>query len=120
MTDDNQQMAQLRLAAFVTQVAREKRAWGLKNAVGLATWKFDDSDESMVPFWSDTERATSCAKANFPGYQVFSVSRDDFLKHYLPALDKQGIRVGVNLSEEMAGLDVTAGQLVQALTEGPA
>jgi hypothetical protein len=98
---------------FLTLVSQDKPVWGLRNAGGgLATWRFDESGEALIPFWSGKEKAGLCAQANFPDYQVFEMTAQYFTESVLPQLKQQGILVGVNLSDKMGGIDLSAADLI--------
>jgi hypothetical protein len=96
-------------------VSKGGDVWGLKNDVGLATWKFDEAGGTLVPFWSDEASAKRVGAANFPGYKAFRIKSSDFLGHYLPGMQKQKILVGVQFSADMTGIDMEAADLSRSL-----
>ncbi|GEM_PF-2909556 len=105
-----------RASIFLTLVSKNGPVWGLRNeAGGLATWKYDESEETLIPFWSDEEGARSCAEATFPDYRVFEMSARAFTETILPQLEEKGILVGVNLSEKMGGVDLPAPDLLDEI-----
>jgi hypothetical protein len=113
MSPDASGEAKERATLFLSLVAQQKPVWGLRNeAGGLATWKFDESEETCIPFWSDRGKAEACATANFPDYAPFEMSVSYFTDSVLPMLEKQGILVGVNFSDQMGGIDLPAADLI--------
>ncbi|MHC4599513.1 MAG: DUF2750 domain-containing protein [Planctomycetota bacterium] len=113
MSPDASGDAKKRASHFLTLVAENKPVWGLRNeAGGLATWRFEESGEALIPFWSDKENADLCGRANFPDYQVFELTAQYFTDSVLPQLKGQGILVGVNLSDQMGGMDLPAADLI--------
>ena len=75
MSADASGDAKERANLFLSLVAQNQPVWGLRNeAGGLATWKYDESEETLIPFWSDKAKAEACAVANFPDYSPFEMS----------------------------------------------
>jgi hypothetical protein len=111
--------AKERASIFLTAVTQKLPVFGLRNdGGGLATWRFDDSGETLIPFWSDKETAGKCAETNFPDYQVFEMTSQYFTESVLPQLQTQNILVGVNLSDKMGGVDLPANDLLQEIKGG--
>ena len=113
MTAEPSSEAKEQASLFLTLVIQGKPVWGLRNeGGGLATWKFDDSDETLIPFWTDRDKAELCARAHFEDYLAFEMEADYFTGSVLPQLEQQGILVGVNLSDRMGGMDLPASDLL--------
>jgi hypothetical protein len=113
MSPDAPSNAKERASLFLTQVTRSRTVWGLRNkAGGLATWAFEESEETLIPFWSGKEEARLCAEVSFPDYTAFEMSVEYFTGSVLPQLAKKGILVGVNLSDKMGGVDLPAADLI--------
>ena len=113
MSSDASGEAKERASIFLTLVAQDKPVYGLRNpGGGLATWKFEESEETLIPFWTDEETAIACAQANFPENNSFEMKAAYFTGSLLPMLEKQGILVGVNLSDQMGGIDLSASDLI--------
>ncbi|MHC4780742.1 MAG: DUF2750 domain-containing protein [Planctomycetota bacterium] len=116
MNSDASGEAKERASHFLTLVSQDKPVWGLKNdSGGLATWKYDESDEKLIPFWSDRGQAEACAQVNFPDYEIFEMAAKYFAESILPLLEKQGILVGINLSDQMGGIDMPAAGLISEI-----
>ena len=113
MGEDSRKDAKSRADQFVKAVSGGADVWGLKNDVGLATWKFEDAGGTLVPFWSDEASAKQAAVAKFPGYKPFRIKNSDFVGHYLSGMQKQKILVGVQFSADMTGIDMEAAELTQ-------
>ncbi len=102
-----------RASLFLVQVTHGGTVWGLRNeAGGLATWSYDESGETLIPFWSGKDEARICGEANFPAYKAFEMTLEYFTGSVLPQLAKKGILVGVNLSDKMGGVDLPAENLI--------
>ncbi|MHC5036631.1 MAG: DUF2750 domain-containing protein [Planctomycetota bacterium] len=113
MNPDASTEAKARASHFLTLVTQNRPVWGLRNeGGGLATWRFEDSQERLIPFWSEEEKAQLCGEANFPDYKPFELSAKYFTESVLPQLQKEGILVGVNLSDQMGGIDLPAADLI--------
>lgn len=117
MKGDTLNNAEWRFKNFLSETFKQKCVWGLKNNVGLATWKYEENIEAIVPFWSDEKSAQVCAESDFPGYTPFKIALDAFVAHYLPALEKQKIRAGVNFTTGMTGIDMPAVELSRKIKE---
>ena len=79
MSDDQSADAKHQASLFLTTVTDKRPVWGLRNeSGGLATWQFDDSGESLIPFWSEKAKAEQCAAENFPSYEPFELSAKYF------------------------------------------
>ena len=94
-------------AAFYREVARERRVWSLRDSGGFPAPQ-GDGGRSM-PFWSSRRRVETIIKnvAAYHGFEPYEIPLDDFLKCWLPGLDRDGVRVGVNWSGTRAiGYDV--------------
>lgn len=63
----------------------------------------DDDAKLVMPFWSDAAIAEASAVDDWSDYQVIGVYFDDWLEHWLPGLEEDGLLVGV---------DWTAGDLI--------
>lgn len=69
-----------------------------------------------MPFWSIHEGAQACAKVSFPGYRPVPLSAEEFLDDWLPDLQERGLWVGVNITDTLAGIDVTPEGLRREVT----
>ena len=94
-------------AAFYSEVVQERRVWSLRDSGGIPAPQ-GDGGRSM-PFWSSRQRVETIIKnvSAYAGFEPFDIPLDDFLKHWLPGLERDGIKVGVNWSGTRAlGFDV--------------
>ena len=71
-----------------------------------------------MPFWSSRKRVETII-ANVPaylGFEPFQIPLDEFLGRWLPGLERDGLKVGVNWSGNRAvGYDVEPGNVRAAL-----
>lgn len=113
MTDTSPESAELQYQAFVEAIRTRQDVWALRAAEGLATWNSGEEGEpGTVPFWSAREQAEACAAKRFSGYSVFSISADEFTREYLLAIQEQGLFIGANMTDTMAGIDVRVDKLL--------
>jgi hypothetical protein len=117
MSEDSQQNAEVRFLEFLTQVRAGGPLWGLRNEVGLATWRYEEGEDAVVPFFSGEGAARLCGEENFSGYRPFRIPARDFLDSYLPALGKQSLGVSINPTPLMTGIDMPADALAQKIGE---
>jgi hypothetical protein len=84
-------------AAFRREVPQEGRVWAIRDARGFPAPMDADGSRAM-PFWSKPTRARRVVD-QVPGYGDFDVVEIPFgewLERWLPGLEHDGVRVGVN------------------------
>lgn len=89
-------------AAFYRDVSRDGRLWTIKDDGGFPA-PVTPSGRAM-PFWSSRSRAERIVAA-VPAYKSFvvvEVTWDEFRDRWLPGLERDGLRVGVNWSGSKA------------------
>jgi hypothetical protein len=94
-------------AAFYREVALERRVWSLRDSGGIPAPR-GDGGRSM-PFWSSRRRVETIIKnvAAYHGFEPFEIPLADFLQRWLPGLERDGLKVGVNWNGTRAiGYDV--------------
>lgn len=86
-------------AAFYTEAKIEAAVWTLRDANGIPAPKNADGERAM-PFWSKESRALK-VRDGVPAYRGFETQRvplDELRARWLPGLEKDGLRVGLNWS----------------------
>lgn len=95
-------------SAFYREAVREGSVWTIRDAGGYPA-PLNASGERAQPFWSLRTRA-ELVIAHVPAYAGFEVEEiavSAFRERWLPGLERDGIRVGLNWSGEFAtGYDV--------------
>lgn len=103
--------------AFYRGVVESRAVWTLRDAGGFPT-PHGDGGRSM-PFWSSRSRVERII-ANVPAYssfEPFEISLDDFLARWLPGLERDGLKFGLNWSGERAvGYDVEPSRVAEAIS----
>lgn len=99
--------------AFYAEAVREGSVWGVRDAEGFPAPLTPDGCRAM-PFWSLRTRAEKVI-ATVPAYESFvavELPLAEFRSRWLPGLERDGIRVGVNWSGTAAtGYDLVAGDV---------
>jgi hypothetical protein len=113
-------------SSFYKDVARNRRLWAIKDEDGFPAPKSDEG--RAMPFWSTRSRVERVI-AKVPAYAGFSpieLTWEDFKGHWLPGLERDGLRVGVNWSGPRAtGYDLLPSEVernveywIEALSAG--
>jgi hypothetical protein len=104
-------------AAFYRDVARNLRVWTIRDAQGFPAPKTQDEARAQ-PFWSSLARAERVV-STVPAYKGFvpvEISWLEFREKWLPALERDGLRVGLNWSGPRAiGYDREPGGVRQSV-----
>lgn len=104
-------------AAFYTEAVREGSVWSIRDDGGFPAPMGPEGHRAM-PFWSLRTRADR-AVATVPAYAGFEpaeIPLEDFRSRWLPGLEHDGLRVGVNWSGERAtGYDIAAPEVKENL-----
>lgn len=104
-------------SAFYVDAARSGAIWTLRDAGGYPAPKNRDGVRTQ-PFWSSRSRAEKIVATvpAYAGFEVVEVSLASFLDKWLPSLEADGLRVGVNWSGPRAtGYDIDAVSIKTAL-----
>ncbi len=85
--------------AFYRDVARTHTLWTIRDAGGYPAPKTSDGTRAQ-PFWSTLSRAQRTI-ATVPAYRGFvpvEISWAEFVERWLPELERDGMKVGLNWS----------------------
>lgn len=95
--------------SFYKEVLEHSAVWGVRDADGFPAP--DTAEGRAMPFWSLRSRAEGIV-AKVPAYQDFEVVElplDEWRSRWLPGLQRDGVRVGLNWSGATAtGFDLPA------------
>ena len=104
-------------AAFYTEAVREGSVWGVRDDGGFPS-PMTPAGYRAMPFWSLRTRAERVI-GSVPAYREFfpvEVPLEAFRSRWLPGLERDGLRVGLNWSgEDATGYDLTAPEVEQNL-----
>lgn len=103
---------------FIAQILESEEVWGLNSKDGwayCASNEYEDTD--VLPFWSDRSAAEKHVKGDWRAHKPEPISLDDFIDIWLRGMDEDGALVGPNWSNDLAGLEVEPGDVVEKLTE---
>jgi hypothetical protein len=110
--------AAIHAAAFIKELINNKSVWTVRDEVGFPAPK-NPSGERAQPFWSSLSRVQLIIK-NVPAYSKFTpyeINLDDFMTKWLPGLNKDGIKVGVNWSGQRAtGYDLSPEDVIKRVS----
>lgn len=98
--------------AFYREVARHGTVWGIRDGQGYPAPQTPEG--RAMPFWSSLARVERVI-ASVPAYRGFTpvaLMWDDFRDTWLPKLEEDGLRVGVNWTGARAtGYDLTPAEV---------
>jgi len=101
---------------FYREATSEGRVWTVRDAAGFPAPQGDGG--RAMPFWSSRERVERVI-ARVPAYQAFDPFDMDlaaFTSRWLPGLDRDGLKVGLNWSGDRAlGYDVEPNSVLAGL-----
>lgn len=110
-------VAGINAADFYREVTSNGRVWTIRDAGGFPAPQGDG--RRAMPFWSSRERVERVI-ARVPAYRAFDPFEIDlaaFIGRWLPGLERDGLKVGVNWSGDRAmGYDVEPNTVLAALT----
>ena len=102
--------------AFYSEAVEGLAVWGIRDAGGFPAPETPEG--RAMPFWSLRSRAERIV-AGVPAYSDFEVVRlslDEWRGRWLPGLQRDGIRVGLNWSGDRAtGFDLPAEDVERSL-----
>jgi hypothetical protein len=101
---------------FYRDAAKSRAVWTLRDGGGYPAPKNREGVRAQ-PFWSSRARADRIVSTvpAYAGFDVIEVPLDAFIEEWLPSLDENGFRVGVNWSGPRAGYDIEPGSVKTAL-----
>lgn len=109
-------VAGINAADFYREAASEGRVWTIRDSEGFPAPQGDGG--RAMPFWSSRERVERVI-ARVPAFRVFDPFEIDlaaFIGRWLPGLDRDGLKVGLNWSGDRAmGYDVEPKSVLAAL-----
>ena len=104
---------------FVGRVLESREVWGLRSPEG--GWAVSPSHEvegrSVIVFWSDEAYAARHIKEEWRDYSPAAISLDDFIDSWLRGMHQDGVYVGPNWDAHLCGLECSAVDVAQKLTE---
>ncbi len=95
------------LREFLAAAVEQGQVWGLTDDEGWALAPAgEDASVMVLPLWSAQDAAALAASEEWADYVTEAIALDDLLEHWLPGLDGDGYRVGLNWSAELEGIEV--------------
>lgn len=95
--------------AFYEEALRHGEVWGIRDEGGFPAPESDG--RRAMPFWSTQSRAQRVIDnvEAYQGFEVIALPLDEWQSRWLPGLQEDGIRVGLNWSGQRAtGYDVSS------------
>jgi hypothetical protein len=102
--------------AFYREVVEHSTVWGVRDTDGFPAPEAPEG--RAMPFWSLRSRAEGIvAKVPaYAGFEVVSLPLDVWRSRWLPGLQRDGLRVGLNWSgEEATGYDLLPSEVEAGL-----
>jgi hypothetical protein len=103
---------------FLSEVVRTGVVWALWKGSGWACREVEE--KTVLPVWSFEAGAVRCAESSFPESAPVSFSLAEFRDDWLPDLKTRDYWVGVNLRENLDGIDVRPDVLARELRDADA
>ena len=103
--------------AFYREVVEHSTVWGVRDSEGFPAPETPEG--RAMPFWSLRSRAEGIvARAPaYAGFEVVGLPLDEWRARWLPGLQRDGIRVGMNWTGDRAtGIDLSAGDVERNLS----
>lgn len=107
----------LQANAFYSDVAQNKKVWGIKDEGGIPAPTGDGGKRSM-PFWSSLARVQKVIETAeaYAGFDTFELTWEIFRDRWLTGLETDGLLVGVNWGgEKVVGYDVEPSIVKEAI-----
>ncbi len=101
--------------AFYGEALSERVVWGVKDSGSCPAPMTPDGYRAM-PFWSKRSRAEKITQnvQAFAGMEPFEITLDEWRDKWLPDLERDGIRVGLNWSGKRAvGYDLPVADILR-------
>jgi len=86
-------------------VVESEIVWGLSSDHGFADCESNESDRTVLVFWSDRGYASRVRQQSYPDYEPSEISLFDFLFRWLPGMEKDKLLVGTNWTGDLVGLE---------------
>lgn len=105
-----------RLKHFISKVADWEQLWAVKSEEG---WLVPVAPEGFeyFPVWPHPEYAQKITDLNFPNHIAEKIPLAEFLSHWLPLLQEDGVKVAVFPNKEWTFWCVEAEDLMTELVE---
>lgn len=111
LTSDIKQNSQL----FISDSQKSDTVWGLCN--GQGHWLSLDSSEfestEVMPFWSQQEDARAVCQDEWADFTPEALSLSEFVEDWLVSLANEGVLIGVNWTQDLAGEELEPKALVE-------
>ncbi|WP_298442766.1 DUF2750 domain-containing protein [uncultured Ferrimonas sp.] len=106
------------LADFIKAVTESGHIWVLSadsEYVVVDSIEFEATD--VMPLFSTEAAAKALCIDDWADYSVASISIDDFFEEWLPSLDEDGVRVGLDWNSDLTGGEMDPFTLAKALAD---
>ncbi len=109
--------------AFIKKICKTGLVFGLENKVGFATLdstNYEDESGKAMPvmcFWSEKNKAQSCAKDKWKSYQPSSIKLAEFIEEWCVGIYNEGLLVGTDFDENKIGNELDALELILEIVE---
>jgi hypothetical protein len=118
MSQGNKVTSEKRYREFIEQIVKTGQIWGLKSKEGWATSSsIEYEDTGVLPFWSNSDYASVCAKEDWADYHPEEFSLSEFLEHWCIGMDNDNALVGTNWDASLFGMEVEPLELALEILE---
>ena len=106
---ENTIAARERHQRFVERVVLSRAVWGLKDSqIWASTVSTAEATRGreVIPFWSDRNSASQCARADWENYQPTEIALDLFIQRWLPRMAMERCLAGTNWNAQLSGHEI--------------
>lgn len=85
------------VAAFIAEATSNGSVWAIRDSNGYPAPKGSDGERAM-PFWSTRSRAQKIIDTvpSYAGFEPDELELQRWLEKWLPGLEKDGLKIGLN------------------------
>ncbi|MCP1675518.1 hypothetical protein J2T57_002668 [Natronocella acetinitrilica] len=95
------------MQGFLQEAVENGTVYALQDDEGWAlTESTEDPDVMVLPLWSSVEGADAAATGEWSIYSSTAIALDELLEDWLPGLQQDGLRVGVNWDAALDGVEL--------------
>lgn len=103
---------------FISRALDSETVYLLTGDEGVASAvSNDDEEKPILLFWGDSGSARRVQQNGFDDFRIEKISLFDFLYRWLPGMSEDGVLVGVNWDQDLAGTESEPLDLAEALGE---
>ena len=100
---------------FARHIRDSGTVWGLQSGYRWAFRLSRERDTEIMLFWSDETLAWRHAAGEWEGHVPTPIALDAFVHNWLPVLRDDGVLIGLDFDERLAGREIEPDDLAREL-----